>query len=98
MTLAQGRDRFRGPGYFDTDLTIMKNSKIPRWESAQLGLGFEFYNLLNHPNFGLPNGDMSNASFGQISYTSQPATSLLGAGRGGDASARMIRLKLQLKF
>jgi Carboxypeptidase regulatory-like domain len=98
VALAQGRDRFRGPGYINTDLTIMKNTNLPHWESAQLGLGFEFYNLFNHPNFGLPNDDMSNPSFGQISYTTQPATSLLGAGRGGDASARMIRLKLQLRF
>ena len=98
VTLAQGRNRFRGPGYISTDLTIMKNTNLPHWESAQLGLGFEFYNLFNHPNFGLPNSDMSNPSFGQILYTTQPATSLLGAGRGGDASARMIRLKLQLRF
>ncbi len=98
VTLAQGRNRFRGPGYINTDMTILKNTKIPRWESAQLGFGFEFFNLFNHPNFGLPNSDMSNPSFGQILYTSQPATTILGAGRGGDASARMIRLKLELKF
>lgn len=98
VVLAQGRNRFRGPGYFNTDLAMMKNTNVPHWESAQVGLGFEFYNLFNHPNFGLPNIDMSNPSFGQILYTSQPATSVLGAGRGGDASARMIRLKLQLRF
>jgi hypothetical protein len=98
VTLAQGRNRFRGPSYFNTDFAIMKSTNIPRWESAQLRLGFEFYNLFNHPNFGIPNGDMSNPSFGQILYTSQPATSLLGAGRGGDASARMIRVKLELRF
>ena len=85
VVLAQGRNRFRGPGYFNTDLAIMKNTNVPHWESAQVGLGFEFYNLFNHPNFGLPNIDMSNPSFGQILYTSQPATSVLGAGRGGDA-------------
>ena len=98
VSFAQGRNQFRGLGYFNTDLTIMKNTNIPHWESAQLGLGVEFYNLLNHPNFGLPLNDMSSPSLGQIVYTSQAATSLLGAGRGGDASARMIRLKLQLRF
>lgn len=98
VSLAQGRNRYWGPGYFNTDFTIMKNTNIPRWESAQLGLGFEFYNLFNHPNFGIPNEDISNTSFGHILYTSQPATGVLGSGRGGDASARMIRLKLQLRF
>ena len=98
VSFAQGRNHFRGPGYFNTDLAFMKNTKISRLESAELGLGVEFYNLFNHANFGLPFGDSSNPIFGQIIYTSQPATSILGAGRGGDASARMIRLKLQLTF
>ncbi|HXX28427.1 MAG TPA: hypothetical protein VEI99_08165, partial [Terriglobales bacterium] len=98
VSFAQGRNRFRAPGYFDTDLAIMKNTKFPHWESAMLGLGFQFYNLLNDPNFGIPNEDISSPTFGQISYTSQPPTTLLGSGRGGNASARMIQLKAQLRF
>jgi Carboxypeptidase regulatory-like domain len=98
VSFAQGRNRFRAPGYFDTDLTIMQNTKLPHWESAILGFGFQFYNLLNHPNFGIPNEDISSTTFGQILYTSQPPTTLLGSGRGGNASARMIQLKAQLKF
>ncbi|HXX13386.1 MAG TPA: carboxypeptidase regulatory-like domain-containing protein, partial [Candidatus Eremiobacteraceae bacterium] len=39
VSFAQGRNRFRAPGYFDTDLAIMKNTKFPHWESAMLGLG-----------------------------------------------------------
>jgi len=95
---AQGRNRFRGPSYFNTDLAIMKNTKIPRWENAELGIGFQFFNLFNHPNFGLPDGGISDQTFGQISGLEQPPTGILGAGLGGDIAPRMIQLKAQLRF
>jgi len=43
-------------------------------------------NLINHPNFALPNGNLSSALFGQT-------TALVGGGQGG---AR--RLDLQVRF
>jgi hypothetical protein len=97
VSIAQGRNRFRGPGYFNTDLTVMKDTKLP-YREATLGIGLEFYNLLNHPNFGLPGADVSNPSLGQILYMSQPPTTVLGAGSGVNASARMIRIKAEFKF
>ena len=98
VSFAQGRNRFRGPGYFNTDLTIMKNTKLPHWEGAMLGIGFQFFNLLNHPNFGFPDSGLSSGIFGQIAYLEQPPTSVLGSGFGGDAAPRMIQLKIQLQF
>ena len=74
----------------------MKKTQLPGWENATLGIGFQFFNLLNHPNFGLPNNDMSNSTFGQIFYLEAPPTSLLGLGANG--AARMIQLKAQLQF
>jgi len=64
VTFPHGRNRFRGPHYFNTDFAIMKNTKIPRWENAMLGIGFQFFNFFNHPNFGLPEVDMSGPEFG----------------------------------
>lgn len=98
VSFAQGRNRFRGPGYFNTDLAIMKNTKIPRWENAILGIGFQFFNLFNHPNFSLPDGGISGQTFGQILGLEQPPTGILGAGLGGDMAPRMIQLKAQLRF
>jgi hypothetical protein len=95
---AQGRDRFRGPSYFNTDFAIVKNTKIPGWENGVLGIGFQFFNAFNHPNFGFPDGYSSSPTFGRIFYMEQPPTSILGAGLGGDASPRMIQLKAQLQF
>ena len=97
MQFSQGRNRFRGPGYFDTDFTIMKNTKIPGWEKATLWIGFQFFNFFNHSNFGFPDNQIQDSSFGQISYLESPPTSILGS-VGGDNAPRMIQLKVQLKF
>jgi len=77
---AQGRNHFRGPGYVSTDLAIMKNTNIPRWEGGIFSIGLQFFNLFNHANFGFPDGSSSDASFGQIFYQEQAPTSLLGSG------------------
>ncbi len=44
----------RGPDLVDFDLVLQKNFKIR--ESQQVEFRAEFFNLLNHPNFGLPGG------------------------------------------
>jgi hypothetical protein len=76
----------------------MKNTKIPAWENATLGIGFQFFNFFNHPNFSLPDNGISDQTFGQIGFLEQPPTSILGAGLGGDVAPRMIQLKVQLQF
>jgi hypothetical protein len=98
VSIAQGRNRFRGPSYFNTDLAIMKNTKIHGWEKASLGIGFQFFNLFNHPNFGFPDNWSSDPTFGQIFYLEQSPTGMLGNSLGGDVSPRMIQLKAQLSF
>jgi hypothetical protein len=44
----------RGPGLVDFDFALQKSFKIR--ESQQLEFRSEFFNLFNHPNFGLPGG------------------------------------------
>ena len=98
VAFAQGRNRFRGPSYFNTDFAVMKNTKIHGWENAELGFGFQFFNLFNHPNFGFPDTASSDSTFGQIFNLEQPPTSIVGSGIGGDAAPRMIQLRAQLRF
>jgi hypothetical protein len=100
VAFAQGRNRFRGPHYFTTDFTVMKNTKLPGWEKGVLGIGAQFFNLFNHHNFSFPfsNISASDPLFGQVAFQEQPPTTILGRGLGGDASARMIQLKIQLQF
>jgi Carboxypeptidase regulatory-like domain len=97
VSFAQGRNRFRGPGLFNTDFSIIKTTKLPGREIT-LGMGIQMFNAFNHPNFGLPDNNLTDSGFGQIFYMAMPPTSILGAGLGGDASPRMIQLKLQLQF
>lgn len=95
------RNRFYGPGFFDTDFTLMKNTKLPGWEKATLGIGFQFFNLFNHPNFNNPASDVSSSgtfAFGHIYSQANPPTSILGSFLGADASPRLIQLKGQLVF
>jgi len=47
----------RGPKLVNFDLVLQKNFKIR--ESQQIEFRSEFFNILNHPNFGLPGGGTS---------------------------------------
>jgi hypothetical protein len=94
---AQGRNHFRGPSYFNTDFSIMKNTTIPGRENATLGIGFQFFNIFNHPNFEFPDNQIQDQSIGEIFYLATPPTSILGS-VGGDNAPRMIQLKAQLQF
>ncbi len=94
----QQRNQFRGPGFFDTDLSLMKSTSIPRWESAHITVGAQFFNLLNHPNFDQPVADIASPQFGSILSTVSVPTSIMGAFLGGDASARLVELTAKLTF
>ena len=92
------RNQFRGPDYFNTDFSVLKSTKVPRWESAELRIGFQFFNLFNHPNFNFPDGDISSPLFGLTTGMVSPPTSILGSFLGGDASPRLIQLKAEFRF
>ncbi|MGE5207601.1 MAG: carboxypeptidase regulatory-like domain-containing protein [Chlamydiota bacterium] len=94
----QRRNQFRGPGFFDTDFTVLKDIPIPGWEGGKIQVGAQFFNLLNHPNFDQPVADISNPQFGSIIQTVSVPTSVLGSFLGGDASPRVIQLTARLNF
>ena len=96
----QRRNQFFGPGYFDTDFTVIKYTGIPHWEGAKFGIGAQFFNILNHPNFDQPIRDISNSAgqFGQIVKMVNTPTSILGSFLGGDAAPRLIQLTAKINF
>jgi Carboxypeptidase regulatory-like domain/TonB dependent receptor/TonB-dependent Receptor Plug Domain len=59
-----GRNAFRGPGFWNTDMALLKNFKIT--ERVQTQFRAEFFNIFNHPNFENPR----NASVGSPTLTS----------------------------
>jgi len=60
----------RGPGYFDVDLAVSRQFRL--LERLSLQARVEGFNALNHPNFGLPVGNISSANFGQITSAFDP--------------------------
>ena len=94
----QRRNQFVGSGYTDTDLDLTKGFKIPHWESANLKVGAQFFNLFNHPNFGQPLSDVEGTNLGQINSMVSTPTSILGSFLGGDASPRLIQIKGNFTF
>ena len=99
-----GRNALRGPAFTWSDLYLTKWFALK--ERVTLRLDAQFFNLFNHPNFGLPvlgyvgiQGEPSTQTgFGALSYTTSPPTGLLGVGLGGDSSPRMIAFQARLEF
>ena len=84
--------------FFDTDRTVMKNFRIPRWEGAEFQIGTRAFKVLNHPNFDQPVGDLSNSQFGTIIRTVGTRTSIFGSFLGGDSSPCVLQIRAQLRF
>jgi Carboxypeptidase regulatory-like domain len=92
------RNQMFGPNYTDNDFAVFKGFGMPGFESGKLKIGAQFYNLWNHPNFGQPNGNIASGSFGLISTTVNPPTSILGSFLGGDASPRLVQITGKFEF
>ena len=65
-----GRNSLRGPGFFETDLSIFRTFSIS--ESVKFQLRAEALNATNHANFANPQSDINNATFGFITSTYGP--------------------------
>ncbi len=87
---------FRGPGYFDTDVTVQRTFAIK--ERYKFVFGAQAYNILNHPNFANPSGSLTSNSFGQITSTLGPPTSIYGTGQGASVSGRLVVLTGTFSF
>lgn len=59
-------------GIREWDVGLMK--KFPITERVNFALKMEFFNFLNHVNFGAPVIDINNPSFGKISTAASPRT------------------------
>jgi len=66
----EGRNVVRGPGIENVDLSVFRYFNID--ETRRLQFRAECFNLLNHPNFGLPVNDIESPSFGQILQAGPP--------------------------
>jgi len=65
-----GRNTFRGPAYFSTDLSVLKTTPIT--ERLKMQLGVQFFNLFNHLNFTIPQNNINDGGFGLIKNNAYP--------------------------
>ncbi len=82
-----GRNTFRGPGYTDFDVALIKDTPFGRRGNAELGtveFRAEFFNVINLVNFGLPSNILRGSGFGIISKTA--------------GSSRQIQFSLKLIY
>jgi hypothetical protein len=85
-----GRGIIRGPGSFNIDASLIKNTKIGRFATE---FRLETFNLLNHPQFANPNTTFDNAAGGTISaMLSSPSCSLCGT------TERQVQLGVKVRF
>jgi len=82
-----GRSTFRGPGFHNFDVALIKDTPFGHRGNAELGtLEFraEFFNVFNIVNFGLPSNVVRGSGFGFISKTA--------------GSSRQIQFSLKVIF
>jgi hypothetical protein len=65
-----GRNIGVGPRYADWDFSMFKDFRVT--ESKDIQFRAEFFNLLNHPNFRLPDSDISSPTFNTIQAALPP--------------------------
>ncbi len=82
-----GRNTFRGPGFHDFDIALIKDTPFGRRGRGELGtveFRAEFFNIFNIVNFGLPSNVVRGSGFGLISKTA--------------GTSRQIQFSLKLLF
>jgi hypothetical protein len=71
-----GRDTFRGPGFQQYDVALIKDTPFGHRGNSELGtveFRAEFFNVFNLVNFGLPSNILRGSGFGIISKTAGPS-------------------------
>jgi hypothetical protein len=83
-----GRNVVIGPAFHNTDVSLIRNLRLPGRCRAQLRV--DVFDLFNHPNFGPPGNIVGSPTFGKISRTRFPT--------GEAGSSRQIQLAVRLWY
>ena len=104
-----GRDAVYGPGFWNIDFSVTKDTKLT--ERLNLQLRAEFFNIFNHPQFALPGGSIvpGAPTVAQVGFqqaftacpgcfsTSTPDVAQGNPGLGG-GGPRVIQFAARLQF
>jgi hypothetical protein len=84
------RGVLRGPGAFNVDASLIKNTRFGRFQTE---VRLEAFNVFNHPQFANPNTTLGNSAFGTITgMLSSPSCSLCGT------TERQVQLGVKVRF
>lgn len=84
-----GRNTFRGPGFFNTDFSLVKRFRV--LEGTFVNFRAEAYNLLNFVNFNAPSVNLQTPqTFGLIASTP--------TGAANQSGARILQFALRIDF
>ena len=81
-----GRNVVIGPGFNNTDFSIIKNTNLS--DSFRMQFRAEFFDVFNHANFGQPGNVVGTPAFGRITNTRFPA--------GETGSSRQIQFAIKV--
>jgi hypothetical protein len=85
-----GRNILRGPGQFNIDASLIKNTRIGRFDTE---FRVEAFNVLNHPQFGQPQANINSGTAGQITaMLSSASCALCGT------TERQVQLGVKVRF
>ncbi|HEY7291057.1 MAG TPA: TonB-dependent receptor [Vicinamibacterales bacterium] len=82
------RNAVTGPGFFDTDVSLVKNYALG--SQTRLQFRVDAFDVFNHPNFGSPGNIVGSPTFGKITSTRLPT--------GEAGSSRQLQLAVRLLF
>ena len=91
-----GRNFFRGPGFFNSDLRIQKEFKYR--ELFGFTVGAAAYNVFNHPNFFIPGNEIHSPTLGLVTQTVEVPTSPYGAFAGSAVDGRLVQVYGKFSF
>ncbi|MGH9386250.1 MAG: carboxypeptidase regulatory-like domain-containing protein [Vicinamibacterales bacterium] len=84
------RNSVRGPGQVNIDASLIKNTRLGRFDTE---FRIEAFNLFNHAQFAQPNGQLGNPSFGVINaMLASPSCAFCGT------IERQVQIAAKVKF
>ena len=92
-----GRNTIEGPGIFGFDMEVHKAFHMPFRESHTLQFRLEAFNVLNHPNWGMPNLNILSGA----AFPGQPGTNAhqnFGVVNGTQTAMRQMQIGLKYSF
>ena len=102
-----GRDAIYGPGFWNIDFSVTKNTNLT--ERLTLQLRAEFFNIFNHPQFALPGGVITPAAGSGLTiqqalancpgcFSTQTPDVAQGTPGLGGGGPRVVQLAARLQF